>query len=205
MIRRLTYEFLQFYFFIWHIQRKLTWYIKWSKPTFLLCDDWSGHLKKPWRWTEERQPKVISNHPINSYDLTSPLSISSGTFSNRSYCPIQTGDLDCYFILFYYCCYWELDENDAHIGKFVMPQISLCMELNHTNTLGDPFACQPGNLKALSEFVLALCKIMVQSWVCVWCWFTLSSPTIRNIISPFGAWWARHAEPDWSPGAAGAY
>lgn len=108
------------------------------------------------------------------------------------------------FYFIYYCCYWELDENDAHIGKFVMPQISLCMELNHTNTLGDPFACQPGNLKALSEFVLALCKIMVQSWVCVWCWFTLSSPTIRNIISPFGAWWARHAEPDWSPGAAGA-
>jgi hypothetical protein len=115
--------------------------------------------------------------------------------------PARNEKMDWY-LLFLYCSSRELDENDVHIGTLChAPDSPLHSPLAHNSN-----TWMGSNCLSIRESwgVVGICvstwqNIMVQGWVCVWYWFTLSSPTITDITSPFGAWWATHGESGWSP------
>jgi len=96
----------------------------------------------------------------------------------------------------------ELDENDVHIGKLChAPDSPLHGPLAHNS----------------NTWMGSNCLSIRESWgvvgICVSTWqnngaelglrvvlvYSVQSNNNRHITSPFGAWWATHGEPGWSP------
>ena len=117
------------------------------------------------------------------------------------------------FIISLFICR-ELDENDVHIGKLChAPDSPLHGPLAHnSNTWMGSNCLSIRESWGVVGICVSTCKIMVQSWVCVWCWFTLSNPTITdtslvhlvhderrmvNLVGPRSCWGVYDSRSGW--------